>query len=262
MMRQHPKTIGAPLAQTGLRQQRKNRTHGVVAGAANNTPPCVGAVLAQTALRAYPRAPALRHWPALPPDGSAWPKAHADHHNIDRQGDHLASHKADSPRGRRVEDLVGGKGMLIINQTMFPDRKCCGHRQPSHSASPVRRCRLALTGQRAIGTRISDPRRPLCREQQDQQSISLLAVGAAYVVFSRLFTIAGLRSWRWECHGKSGRWRCIGRKGFTGAATEPTAAYACAIRCGCQALAKPGIEAIFGMPEGKRPPAYGGGRRN
>jgi hypothetical protein len=51
MMRQHPKTIGAPLAQTGLLRQQKNRTHGVVAGARNNTPPCVGAVLAQTASR-------------------------------------------------------------------------------------------------------------------------------------------------------------------------------------------------------------------
>jgi hypothetical protein len=51
MMRQHPKTIGAPLAQSGLRQQQENRTHGVVAGARNNNPSCVGAVLAQTASR-------------------------------------------------------------------------------------------------------------------------------------------------------------------------------------------------------------------
>ena len=51
MMRQHLKTIGAPLAQTDLRQQRKNPTHGVVAGARNNAPSCVGAPLAQSASR-------------------------------------------------------------------------------------------------------------------------------------------------------------------------------------------------------------------
>jgi hypothetical protein len=50
--RQHRKTVGAPLAQTGLLQQRENGTHGVVAGASNNAPPCVGAVLAQSASRA------------------------------------------------------------------------------------------------------------------------------------------------------------------------------------------------------------------
>jgi hypothetical protein len=51
MMLQRFKTIGAPLAQTGLLQQAEIPTHGVVAGARNNAPPCVGAVLAQTASR-------------------------------------------------------------------------------------------------------------------------------------------------------------------------------------------------------------------
>lgn len=38
MLRHHPQTVGAPLAQIGLRRQRKNPTHGVVVGAHDNAP--------------------------------------------------------------------------------------------------------------------------------------------------------------------------------------------------------------------------------
>jgi hypothetical protein len=38
MLRHCPKIVGAPLAQIGLRRQRKNPTHGVVVGAHDNTP--------------------------------------------------------------------------------------------------------------------------------------------------------------------------------------------------------------------------------
>jgi hypothetical protein len=52
MLRHHLKTIGAPLAQIRLRQQRKNPTHGVVVGAASNEASCVGAKIAHNASRA------------------------------------------------------------------------------------------------------------------------------------------------------------------------------------------------------------------
>jgi hypothetical protein len=52
MLRQCLKTIGAPLAQNSLRQQRENPTHGVLVGAASNALSCVGATLAHNINRA------------------------------------------------------------------------------------------------------------------------------------------------------------------------------------------------------------------
>jgi hypothetical protein len=65
-LRQYPKSVGALLAQTGLRRQRKNPTHGVVVGAANNGLSGDGASLAQSRGTRIPPFQPLSHGSALP----------------------------------------------------------------------------------------------------------------------------------------------------------------------------------------------------
>jgi hypothetical protein len=141
---------------------------------------------------------------------------------------------------RRIE-LVIGMSMLIVNESGHADRSKPIASRPARVSQRV--SVIAFTRQRAIGTRISDSRRPLCRTQQDQQSISLLAIGVSYVVFSRLFAISGLRIWRWEGYGKS-------------------AAHAGAISRGCQALPKRRSMAISGNRPAKDPVGWWGGSKN
>ena len=183
MMRQHPKTVGAPLAQTGLLQQRKNPTHGVVAGAANNALPCVGAPLAQTPSRAHPLSPAMRH-------------------QCSACGDALLTHRWSGCRPIGTE--LHARAILPV--PTLEVRKTRAHAPASIHAHARQRPRGLSSSYFSLID--SDPAASVACSVRathcDQQSASLLPCDANIVVFSRLFAIAGLIVRCWEDHGKPG----------------------------------------------------------
>ena len=173
MMRQHLKTVGAALAQTGLLQQRKNPTHGVVVGAANNAHCGNGAALAQIASRASrqtryaPAALCLRR----------------------RSLAHRWSPVA-SPAGRvRAHDQLPPANKCregMCERTCARDKG----RAALLSPSPPRIFRLAAV------------RPALPRPRLDQQTASLLAVGRITIDIARFSSIADGHPPLWERHGK------------------------------------------------------------
>jgi hypothetical protein len=169
MMRQRLKTIGAPLAQIGLRRQRKNPTHGVVAGARNNTPPCVGAPMAHSVSRASrltryaPAALRLRRRSLA----HRWPPAER-HFTRDQ---YPQPHTVEVVHAGMHARVRGAWKALVV---------------PSLD-------RYSLP---------ADPGQSPCPRFCDQQSASLLAVSHITIVFTRLFAGYGLIIQAWECHGK------------------------------------------------------------
>jgi hypothetical protein len=165
MMRQRLKTIGAPLAQIGLRRQRKNPTHGVVAGAANNALPCVGAALAQDASRAHPNSPAPRH-------------------QCSASGDALLPHRW-SPAGSH------------FTHDQYPPPHCA---EVDHAGMHAR----VRAGWKALFANPFDRYSLAARGHLDQQSQSLLAIFAIIVDCIDIYTIDCRGFSSWEMHGKIG----------------------------------------------------------